>query len=133
MQTNKSFQMILSNLIITLISHMNPIAKKKSHNLLDSGFYYTAQHFIPPYRKGEKCKCKYSNEYSDADPIEKKWYKKIPLLTPMHVQYVSIYYHPTKGKCKCHCKKYSTGEEHLIVIYKDTQLFTVKTPFGFAH
>ena len=60
----------------------------------------------------------------DADPIEKQWYKKIPLLTPMHVQYISIYYHPTKGQCKC--KKYYTGEEHLIVIYKDAQLFTVK-------
>ena len=104
----------------------DPIAKKKSHDLLDSGFYYTVQHFIPPYKKGEKCKCEYSNEYSDADPIEKYWYKKIPLLTPTHVQYISIYYCPTKGKCKCQCKKYYTGEEHLIVIYKDTQLFTVK-------
>ena len=47
-------------------------------------------------------------------------------MTPTHVWYISIYYHPTKGKCKCHCKKYYRGEEHLIVIYKDTQLFTVK-------
>ena len=58
--------------------------------------------------------------------LKKKWYKKIPLLTSTHVQYVSIYYCPTKGKCKCLCKKYYTGEEHLIVIYKDTQLLTVK-------
>ena len=50
----------------------DPIAKRKSHSLLDSGFYYTVQHFIPPYKKEEKCKCKYSNKYSDADPIEKK-------------------------------------------------------------
>ena len=100
------------------------IGKKKSHDLLDSGFYYTVQHLIPPYKKGEKCKCKYSNKYSDADPIEKQWYKKIPLLTPTHVWYVSICFHPTKGKCKC--KKIYTGEEHLLVIYKDTQLFTVK-------
>ena len=54
----------------------DPIAKKKSHDLLDSGFYYTVQHFIPPYKKGEKCKCKYSYEYLDVDPIEKNWYKK---------------------------------------------------------
>ena len=58
--------------------------------------------------------------------LKKIGIKKIPLLTPMHVQYVSIYYCPTKGKCKCQCKKYYTSEEHLIVIYKDTQLFTVK-------
>ena len=104
------------------------MATKKGQDmtLLCSGFYYTVQHFIPPYQKGEKCKCEYSNEYSDADSIEKNWYKKIPLLTPTHVWYVSIYYHPTKDKCKCKCKKYYTGEEHLIVIYKDTQLFTVK-------
>ena len=54
----------------------------------------------------------------------------------MHVWYVSICYHPTKGKCKCQCKKYYTGEEHLIVIYLFTYLHTTlhcKMPFGFAH
>ena len=44
----------------------------------------------------------------------------------MHVWYVLIHYHPTQGKCKSQSKKYYAGEEHLIVIYKDTQLFTVK-------
>ena len=48
----------------------DPIAKKKSRDLLDSGFYYTVHHFIPPYKKGEKCKSENSNEYSDADSIE---------------------------------------------------------------
>ena len=98
------------------------IGKKKSHNLIDSGFYYTVQHFIPPYKKGEKCKCEYSNEYSDVDPIQQKWYKKIPLLTPKHVQYILMYFHETKGECKC--KKFYTDEEHLMVNY--THLFTVK-------
>ena len=32
----------------------DPIAKKKSHDLLDSGFYYTVQHFIPLLQKRRK-------------------------------------------------------------------------------
>ena len=32
----------------------DPIAKKKSHDLLDSGFYYTVQHFYSPLQKWRK-------------------------------------------------------------------------------
>ena len=106
------------------------IEKKKWHDLPDIGFYYIVQHFIPPYKKEEKCKCEYSNEYLEADPIEQQWYKKFHFwLQHMCImfQYTSIQPKANASVRNLHRWRASHGylQGHTTLHYK--------VPYGFVY
>ena len=90
------------------------IQKRKSYDLLDSGFYYTVQYLVPLHNRGKTCKCKYCNEYSDENPIENRWYKEVALVTSLHVKYILLCFHHTNDtNSKCLYKKYYTYLIHM--------------------